>query len=40
MSKEFDVIIIGAGLSGLSSATYLEKAGKEVIISVDIIVAS
>lgn len=30
MSKKYDVIIVGAGLSGLATAGYLAKAGKKV----------
>ncbi len=32
MSKQVDVIIIGAGLTGLTLAFYLQKAGKKVLI--------
>lgn len=32
MKKEVDVIIIGAGLTGLTTAFYLKKAGKKVIV--------
>jgi prolycopene isomerase len=31
-SKKLDVVVIGAGLSGLSVAAYLAKAGKQVLI--------
>ena len=30
--EKFDVVVIGAGLGGLSSAAYLAKAGKKVLI--------
>lgn len=32
MSKKYDVVIVGAGLSGLATAGYLAKAGKSVKI--------
>ena len=32
MNKQADVIIIGAGLTGLTTAYYLQKAGKKVVI--------
>ena len=28
----YDMVIVGAGLSGLSAATYLAKAGKSVLV--------
>ncbi len=31
-TQKFDVVVIGAGLGGLSSAAYLAKAGKKVLI--------
>ncbi|MEI7848935.1 MAG: FAD-dependent oxidoreductase, partial [Chloroflexota bacterium] len=30
--EKMDVVIIGAGLGGLSSAAYLAKAGKKVLV--------
>jgi len=30
--KDFDAVVVGAGLGGLSAATYLAKAGKKVVI--------
>ncbi|MGZ3722216.1 MAG: FAD-dependent oxidoreductase, partial [Bdellovibrionales bacterium] len=30
--EQFDVVIVGAGLAGLSSATYLTDAGKKVLL--------
>jgi prolycopene isomerase len=30
--KDYDVVVIGAGLGGLSSATFLAKAGKKVLL--------
>ena len=30
--KDFDVVVVGAGLGGLSAATYMAKAGKKVVI--------
>ena len=30
--KDFDAVIVGAGLGGLSAATYLAKAGKKVML--------
>ena len=30
--KDFDAVVVGAGLGGLSAATYLAKAGKRVVI--------
>ncbi|MFZ5881084.1 MAG: phytoene desaturase family protein [Chloroflexota bacterium] len=32
MSEKFDVVVIGAGLGGLSAAGYLAKAGKKVLV--------
>ena len=32
MSKQYDVIIIGAGHNGLVCASYLAKAGRKVLI--------
>ncbi len=29
--EKFEVVIIGAGLGGLSAAAYLAKAGKKII---------
>ncbi len=31
-TEKFDVVVIGAGLGGLSSAAYLAKAGKKVLV--------
>ncbi|MEZ4611310.1 MAG: NAD(P)/FAD-dependent oxidoreductase [Caldilineaceae bacterium] len=31
-SEQFDVVVIGAGLGGLSAATYLAKAGRRVLV--------
>jgi all-trans-retinol 13,14-reductase len=31
-TEKFDVVVIGAGLGGLSAATYLAKAGKKVLV--------
>lgn len=31
-TEKFDVVVIGAGLGGLSAAAYLAKAGKKVLI--------
>src|SRR5512139_2164366 len=30
--KDFDVIVVGAGLGGLSAATFLSQAGKRVLL--------
>ena len=30
--KDFDAVVVGAGLGGLSAATYLAKAGKRVLV--------
>jgi phytoene dehydrogenase-like protein len=30
--EKFDVVVIGAGLGGLSAAGYLAKAGKKVLV--------
>jgi len=30
--KDFDAVVVGAGLGGLSAATYLAKAGKRVVV--------
>ncbi|MCX5997497.1 MAG: FAD-dependent oxidoreductase [Chloroflexi bacterium] len=30
--KDFDAVVVGAGLGGLSAATYLAKAGKKVVV--------
>lgn len=32
MSEKFDVVVIGAGLGGLSAAGYLAKAGRKVLV--------
>ena len=32
MKKEFDVIVVGGGINGLTCATYLQKAGLEVAL--------
>ncbi|MFZ5858633.1 MAG: phytoene desaturase family protein [Chloroflexota bacterium] len=32
MSEKFDIVVIGAGLGGLSAAGYLAKAGKKVLV--------
>jgi phytoene desaturase len=32
MSEKFDVIVVGAGLGGLSAAGYLAKAGRQVLL--------
>ena len=30
--KRFDVIIVGGGLAGLTSAVFLSQAGKEILL--------
>jgi 2-polyprenyl-6-methoxyphenol hydroxylase-like FAD-dependent oxidoreductase len=30
--KDFEVIVVGAGLGGLSAATFLTQAGKRVLL--------
>ncbi len=35
MSKQYDVVIVGGGHNGLTTAAYLAKSGKKVLVGHD-----